>query len=85
MDLRPRPEMVALALVSRKAWSTLAASCVFAVSMIAFVHVNQKQEREALREGVIRDLERQERKRMNKLDQDQQIELRKQLEAEQSS
>jgi hypothetical protein len=38
----------------------------------------------ALHAGVVRDMERQERKRLNRIEQDQQLELRKQLEAEES-
>ncbi|EGD78353.1 hypothetical protein PTSG_12880 [Salpingoeca rosetta] len=66
----------------RRAWWALAASIVFSTGMIAFVHLNQNKEREALHEGVIKDMERQERKRLNRIEQEQQMELRRQLELE---
>eukprot|EP00049_Salpingoeca_infusionum_P018934 m.359383 g.359383 ORF g.359383 m.359383 type:complete len:117 (+) comp18548_c0_seq1:59-409(+) len=71
-----------ISMASRKALMTLGASIVFTTGMIAFVHKNQEDEREALHQGVVKDMERQERKRLNRVDQEQQIELRKMLEAE---
>lgn len=58
----------------------LAAASTFAVGIIVFVHQMQNADRKRLREGVIRDLERQERKRKNILELEEQIELRKRLE-----
>lgn len=47
-------------------------------------HTSTPPPPQALHAGVVRDMERQERKRLNRIDQDQQLELRKQLEAEES-
>eukprot|EP01147_Barroeca_monosierra_P004433 gene4433-8545_t len=66
----------------KRAFVALGTSIVFSSSMIAFVHWNQGKEREALHEGVVRDLERQERKRLNRIEQEQQLELQQRLEAE---
>jgi hypothetical protein len=63
---------------------TLAGACAFTGTMVWWVHKNQDEERSALREGVARDLERQERKDLNRRDQDEQIRLRKRLEEEEA-
>ncbi|XP_017259502.1 protein PET117 homolog, mitochondrial [Kryptolebias marmoratus] len=43
----------------------LAVSVVLTLSTVAGVHLKQSTERERLREGVVRDLERLERKKEN--------------------
>ncbi|XP_064622908.1 protein PET117 homolog, mitochondrial-like [Lineus longissimus] len=57
---------------------TLAGSVTFAVGIISYVHMKQKKDRERLREGVVKDMERQEMKKLQNLKalQDQ-IELTK--------
>lgn len=58
----------------------LTLSCTATFSIIAYVHYNQYYEREQLRLGVLRDIERQaRRKEENLLILQQQIELTKQL------
>ncbi|GFN97114.1 protein pet117 homolog, mitochondrial [Plakobranchus ocellatus] len=51
--------------MSRTAWMTLCASGVFTCGVIYYVHTSQTKDRERLREGVIIDMERQQRKRQN--------------------
>lgn len=58
----------------------LAAAFTFAVSITALVHQMQNADRQRLRQGVERDLERQERKRRNMEELKEQIKLQKQLE-----
>ncbi|XP_069788124.1 protein PET117 homolog, mitochondrial [Narcine bancroftii] len=60
----------------------LGVSAVLTAGTVAGVHLRQKQERERLREGVYRDLERQERKKENIRILEEQISLTKKLEAE---
>ncbi|GLV32851.1 uncharacterized protein CBL_00442 [Carabus blaptoides fortunei] len=58
----------------------LGAACAFSCGIIGYVHFKQKIDREKLHEGVIRDLERQQkRKTENIYVLQQQIELTKQL------
>ncbi|XP_078505080.1 protein PET117 homolog, mitochondrial [Lissotriton helveticus] len=60
----------------------LGVSVLASVATVAGVHLKQKLDRERLREGVLRDLERQHRKEENlRLLQDQ-IALTRQLEVE---
>ncbi|KAL8603645.1 hypothetical protein ACOMHN_005587 [Nucella lapillus] len=62
---------------------TLGVSISFTIGMITYVHMWQKKERERLREGVVMDLERQQRKQANRRDQEQQAELTKLLQQQQ--
>lgn len=59
---------------------TLAAALTFAVTITALVHQMQNSDRQRLRQGVERDMERQERKRRNMQELEEQIRLREQLE-----
>jgi len=47
---------------------TLGLSCTVTISIVAFVHLAQQDEKKRMRLGVIRDQERQERKRQNAQD-----------------
>uniref|UniRef100_A0A1X7UWZ0 Uncharacterized protein n=1 Tax=Amphimedon queenslandica TaxID=400682 RepID=A0A1X7UWZ0_AMPQE len=51
----------------------------FAIGIIIFVHRNQKSDRERMKEGVVRDMERQERKKQNLLLLKEQQELEQKL------
>ena len=55
-------------------------SCAVASGIIVFVHKAQQDDRRRLREGVVRDQERQEKKRQNIEELKQQQELRALLE-----
>lgn len=57
---------------------------LYVITSPPFSHLYTTLFFKALHEGVVRDMERQERKRLNRIEQDQQLELRKQLEAEES-
>lgn len=57
----------------------------FASAVIVLVHQMQNTDRQRLREGVIRDLERQERKRRNIEELQQQIELTRKLQEQRDS
>ncbi|XP_059842427.1 protein PET117 homolog, mitochondrial [Hemitrygon akajei] len=60
----------------------LGVSAVLTAGTVAGVHLKQKLERERLREGVYRDLERQQRKKENIRILEEQISLTKKLEAD---
>lgn len=60
-------------------------SLCFASAVIVLVHQMQNTDRQRLREGVIRDLERQERKRRNIEELQQQIELTRKLQEQRDS
>ncbi|XP_072360105.1 protein PET117 homolog, mitochondrial [Scyliorhinus torazame] len=60
----------------------LGISVVLTVGTVAGVHLKQQLEKERLREGVFRDLERQERKKENLQNLGEQIILTKKLEAD---
>ncbi|XP_033860071.1 protein PET117 homolog, mitochondrial-like [Acipenser ruthenus] len=60
----------------------LGVSLVFTVGTVTGVHVKQNLDRERLHEGVIRDLERQARKRENLRQLEEQISLTRELETE---
>lgn len=45
--------------------ATLVGACISTVGIISFVHWSQQDDRRRLRQGVIKDIERQERKRQN--------------------
>uniref|UniRef100_S4RD24 PET117 cytochrome c oxidase chaperone n=1 Tax=Petromyzon marinus TaxID=7757 RepID=S4RD24_PETMA len=61
---------------------TLGLAVVFTVSTVAGVHLKQQYDRQRLREGVYRDIERQERKAENLRRLQEQAELSRILEAE---
>lgn len=60
----------------------LGLSVVLTVGTVAGVHLRQKQDRQRLRDGVFRDIERQNRKKENVHLLEEQIILTKHLEAE---
>ncbi|XP_018595609.1 protein PET117 homolog, mitochondrial [Scleropages formosus] len=60
----------------------LGVSVGLTVATVVGVHVRQNWDRARLREGVVRDLERMERKKANLRLLEQQISLTKELEAE---
>lgn len=60
----------------------LGLSIVLTISTVAGVHIKQNWDRQRLREGVLRDLERVERKRENLRALEQQIQLTRELVAE---
>ncbi|XP_066479545.1 protein PET117 homolog, mitochondrial [Tiliqua scincoides] len=62
----------------------LGASVLLSGAVVVGVHVQQRRVRERLREGVFRDLERQNRKQENLRLLEEQIVLTKQLEMERS-
>ncbi|XP_078086286.1 protein PET117 homolog, mitochondrial [Mustelus asterias] len=62
--------------------AVLGVSVLLTVGTVAGVHLGQHLERERLREGVFRDLERQARKKENLRILEEQISLTKKLEAD---
>ncbi|XP_064599981.1 protein PET117 homolog, mitochondrial-like isoform X2 [Liolophura sinensis] len=61
----------------------LGASVAFSISIITYVHYKQRVDREKLHEGVVRDLERQQKSKIQNLKMLQdQIELTKVLKAQ---
>ncbi|PWI65948.1 hypothetical protein PCL_05676 [Purpureocillium lilacinum] len=58
--------------MSRASKLTLGATSLFAAATIVFVHFQQKAERAAMHEGVVRDMEQQRVKRERQLDFDMQ-------------
>ncbi|XP_061402395.1 protein PET117 homolog, mitochondrial [Musca vetustissima] len=65
---------------------TLAASFVVSGGIIGYVHFKQTSDREKLHEGVVRDVERQQRRKMeNTYTLQKQIDLTKQLKQMQTS
>ncbi|KAI3395398.1 hypothetical protein diail_1389 [Diaporthe ilicicola] len=65
-------------MASRGSKIALAGTSLFAVTTIIFVHFQQKAEKSAMHQGVVRDMEQQRIKRERQLDFD----LQKQLEAD---
>ncbi|XP_050170509.1 protein PET117 homolog, mitochondrial [Myiozetetes cayanensis] len=65
--------------MSRGSRLALAASALLSAATVAAVHVQQRWDRERLRSGVLRDLERQNQKRENIRLLEEQIALTKQL------
>ncbi|XP_056303744.1 protein PET117 homolog, mitochondrial [Danio aesculapii] len=57
----------------------LGLSIVLTISTVAGVHIKQNWDRQRLREGVVRDLERVERKRENLRALEEQIQLTREL------
>ncbi|KAK0644120.1 hypothetical protein B0T16DRAFT_331311 [Cercophora newfieldiana] len=64
--------------MSRASKLTLLGTSLFAAGTVAFVHYQQKAEKEAMHQGVIRDMEQQRIKKERQLDFD----LQRELEAE---
>ncbi|OAA39076.1 cytochrome c oxidase assembly protein [Metarhizium rileyi] len=64
--------------MSRASKLTLTGTSLFAACTIVFVHFQQKWEKDAMHEGVVRDMEQQRVKRERQLDFD----MQKALEAE---
>ncbi|KAI1500319.1 cytochrome c oxidase assembly protein [Biscogniauxia marginata] len=64
--------------MSRASQLTLFGTSMFAVSTIVFVHFQQKFEKEAMHQGVVRDMEQQRIKKERQLD----FEMQKALEEE---
>ena len=62
---------------------TLGSACLLSVGTISYVHYKQNSDREKLHEGVIRDIERQQKKKAENLYfLQKQIDLTKQLRKE---
>ncbi|KAL3269281.1 hypothetical protein HHI36_008357 [Cryptolaemus montrouzieri] len=60
-------------------------SCVFAVSVIGYVHYRQAADRERMFEGVLRDIDRQQKRKIENLFiLQKQQELTKQLKKEEN-
>lgn len=68
--------------MSRSSKLVLGLSVVLTAATVVGVHLNQRQDRQRLRDGVIRDIERQNRKKENIRLLGEQIILTEQLEAE---
>ncbi|KAI8624958.1 cytochrome c oxidase assembly protein [Xylariaceae sp. FL1651] len=64
--------------MSRASKLTLLGTSLFAATTVVFVHFQQKSEKEAMHQGVVRDMEQQRIKRERQLDFD----LQKALEEE---
>ncbi|KAI1819010.1 cytochrome c oxidase assembly protein [Xylaria intraflava] len=58
--------------MSRASKLTLLGTSLFAASTVVFVHFQQKFEKEAMHQGVVRDMEQQRIKRERQLDFDMQ-------------
>ncbi|KAI1254458.1 hypothetical protein MGN70_003862 [Eutypa lata] len=58
--------------MSRTSKLTLAGTSLFAASTIVFVHFQQKSEKQAMHQGVVRDMEQQRIKKERQLDFDMQ-------------
>ncbi|KAM9065295.1 protein PET117 homolog, mitochondrial [Sarcophilus harrisii] len=68
--------------MSRSSQAVLGLSVVLTVGTVVGVHLRQKQEQQRLRDGVLRDIERQNRKKENVRLLEEQIILTEHLEAE---
>eukprot|EP00054_Salpingoeca_dolichothecata_P004553 m.31064 g.31064 ORF g.31064 m.31064 type:complete len:75 (-) comp14681_c0_seq1:42-266(-) len=68
--------------MSARAKLALGGSCLLTAAIIAGVHYSQTRDQENLHQGVIKDIERQERKRKNQQQFEQQKALRTQMEQE---
>ncbi|XP_074143884.1 protein PET117 homolog, mitochondrial [Sminthopsis crassicaudata] len=68
--------------MSRSSKVVLGLSVVLTVGTVVGVHLRQKQDQQRLRDGVLRDIERQNRKRENVRLLEEQIILTEHLEAE---
>ncbi|XP_018920005.1 protein PET117 homolog, mitochondrial-like [Cyprinus carpio] len=65
--------------MSKASKVVLGVSVVLTISTVAGVHIKQNWDRQRLRDGVLRDLERVERKRENLRVLEEQIQLTRQL------
>ncbi|KAL0942120.1 cytochrome c oxidase assembly protein [Colletotrichum truncatum] len=70
--------------MSRASKLTLAATSLFAASTIVIVHFQQKFEKEAMHQGVVRDIELQRVKRERQLDFEMQRALEEEYKREQT-
>ncbi|KAL2162492.1 hypothetical protein VTH06DRAFT_7406 [Thermothelomyces fergusii] len=70
--------------MSRASKLTLLGTTLFAASTVMLVHFQQQAEQEAMRQGVIRDMEQQRLKRERQADFDRQRELEAQYRREQT-
>ncbi|KAK3332597.1 hypothetical protein B0T19DRAFT_398351 [Cercophora scortea] len=70
--------------MSRASKLTLFGTSLFAAVTVIFVHNQQKWEKKAMHQGVIRDMEQQRVKRERQLDFDMQRELEAEYKKEQS-
>uniref|UniRef100_A0A8C5MFT7 PET117 cytochrome c oxidase chaperone n=1 Tax=Leptobrachium leishanense TaxID=445787 RepID=A0A8C5MFT7_9ANUR len=68
--------------MSTRSKVVLGVSVLLSVATVVGVHLTQKQDRERLRDGVYRDIERQNRKQENLRLLQEQIVLTEQLEAQ---
>ncbi|XP_020842205.1 protein PET117 homolog, mitochondrial [Phascolarctos cinereus] len=68
--------------MSRSSKVVLGVSVVLTLGTVAGVHIRQKQDQQRLRDGVLRDIERQNRKKENVRLLEEQIILTEHLEAE---
>ncbi|XP_027696087.1 protein PET117 homolog, mitochondrial [Vombatus ursinus] len=68
--------------MSRSSKVVLGLSVVLTVGTVVGVHIRQKQDQQRLRDGVLRDIERQNRKKENVRLLEEQIILTEHLEAE---
>ncbi|KAJ4151303.1 hypothetical protein LMH87_012012 [Akanthomyces muscarius] len=70
--------------MSRASKLTLLGTSLFAGSTILFVHFQQRFEKQAMHEGVVRDMEQQRIKRERQLDFDMQKALEEEYKREQN-
>ncbi|KAG6187540.1 hypothetical protein E4U25_007507 [Claviceps purpurea] len=70
--------------MSRASKLTLAGTCLATTGIVALVHFQQKWEKAAMHEGVVRDMEQQRIKRERQLDFDMQRELEAQYKQHQT-
>ncbi|XWW93255.1 hypothetical protein V2A60_001187 [Cordyceps javanica] len=70
--------------MSRASKLTLLGTSLFAAGTIVFVHFQQKSEKQAMHEGVLRDMEQQRIKRERQLDFDMQKALEEDYKREQN-
>ncbi|XP_028828385.1 protein PET117 homolog, mitochondrial [Denticeps clupeoides] len=68
--------------MSRASKAALGVSVLLTACIVTGVHLRQARDRQRLRQGVVRDLERQERKREKLRSLEEQIALTRELEAE---
>ncbi|KAG5992517.1 hypothetical protein E4U52_002766 [Claviceps spartinae] len=70
--------------MSRASKLTLTGTCLATAGIVALVHFQQKWEKSAMHEGVVRDMEQQRIKRERQLDFDMQRELEAQYKQHQT-
>ncbi|TLD20311.1 hypothetical protein PspLS_08654 [Pyricularia sp. CBS 133598] len=70
--------------MSRASKLTLLSTSLFAATTVVFVHFQQKAEKAAMHQGVIRDMEQQRIKRERQLDFDMQRQLEEEYKKGQS-